>query len=82
MLILNGKPNCAMRLQKSEYWVGKNSRWEYYRHAGDWGICFKEVDGKLITSDDRYTEDIPHLNGQELIPITEAEWRNDNKGYI
>lgn len=61
---------CELRLRGNEYW----------RDAGCWGVGFKIKNGKLLSSYWRKGHD--KLHGIELIPISEEEWRNGNKGYI
>jgi len=68
----------AMKLQTAD--DGKTL--EYWRHAGMWGIAFKEKNGKLFSDAKHYDESMQYLHGKELVPITEEEWRNDNKGYV
>jgi hypothetical protein len=69
----------AMKLQRNDNGNG----WEYWRSAGMWGIDFKEKKGKLFSdAKKRYDESMQYLDGKELVPITEEEWRNDNKGYV
>jgi hypothetical protein len=51
----------------------------YYRDAGNWSLGYKITkDGKLV-SDEPF---VPWLNEQEMIEISEKDWREANKGYI
>ena len=51
-----------------------------YRNAGCWSLGFVYKNGKWLgKSVQRETK---HLNGLELVEVTEAEWRNDNRGHI
>jgi hypothetical protein len=61
---------CEMRLKDSQYW----------RDAGNWGVDYKIIDGKLLSWHWRLGHD--WLHRVELIPITEEEWRKGNKGYV
>lgn len=83
----------AMRLQVKESSWGwaddykmkrvKGNTHEYYRDAGIWAIDYKyDETGKLVSDARRYSEDMKYLDNQELFPITEAEWRKDNAGYL
>ena len=56
MFSIDGKPNCAMRLEKDDDFGTRKPRWRYYRDAGNWSIRFKKEDGKLITEDERYNK--------------------------
>ena len=46
MFSIDGKPNCAMRLEKDDDFGTRKPRWRYYRDAGNWSIRFKKEDGK------------------------------------
>lgn len=52
----------------------------YHRDAGNWSVGSKFVDGKLISVS--LYDDTPWLGGKELVPITQREWLEGNKGYI
>ena len=48
----------------------------YWRDAGLWGVGYKIKGDKLYS----IIEGHPRLHNQELIPITEEEWRKVNHG--
>lgn len=52
----------------------------YYRDAGDWDVAFEEKKGKLYVKAD-YPQ-VRHLNGWELIRVSEKEWHEDNGAYV
>jgi hypothetical protein len=60
----------AMRLTPQEN--------QYYRHAGEWGVYYKVVDGKVFSK----CPYLPWIHNVELIPITEEQWKIDNQGYL
>lgn len=62
--------NTAMRYDKRSN--------DYYRDGGNWSIDYKIVDDKLISV---CNYGMPHLNGIEMIPISEKEWRKNNGQY-
>ncbi len=78
MMMQGGKKGCAMRLQKTN----DEGNWEYWRDAGLWGIAFRMENGKLVSDAKHYGPELQYLDGQELVPITETEWRKDNEGYV
>jgi hypothetical protein len=81
MMMNNGKKGCAMILQKNDDYETRRPEWEYWRDGGQWGIHIREENGKLVSDAKRYGPELQYLDGQELIPITEEEWRKDNGQY-
>jgi len=81
MMMQDGRQGCAMRLQEKNEGV-RRSELEYWRDAGLWGIAFRMENGKLVSDAKHYGPELQYLDGQELVPITETEWRKDNAGYI
>jgi hypothetical protein len=81
MMMQDGKKGCAMILQRNDDYGTRRPEWEYWRDGGEWGIHIREENGKFVSDAKRYGEDLQYLDGQELIPITEAEWREDNGRY-
>lgn len=57
--------------------IYKEDRKTYYRHAGDWEVGIKEVDGMLYS-----VSDYKGLDNRPLIPTTEQEWKESNGGYV
>lgn len=53
----------------------------YYRHAGQWYIGARIVDGRLIADATDYPK-MNHVDGEELVEVTEEKWRLDNCGYV
>lgn len=51
---------------------------EYYRAAGGWGVRYRQRGEKFFT----VSQSHPQLNGLELHPITEAAWREGNRGHV
>lgn len=52
---------------------------KYHRAAGAWGCGFKRTDdGRILAQ----IPSVPHIDGVELVEITEAEWQKDNEGYV
>jgi hypothetical protein len=78
MMMQDGRKGCAMKLQKTN----DKRDWEYWRHAGLWGIAFRMENGKLVSDAKHYGPELQYLDGQELVPITEEEWRKDNEEYV
>jgi hypothetical protein len=70
---LNGT---ALKLEHTD----DGNHYHYWRVAGLWGVDYKIIDGKLYSWHWRMGHD--WLHRVELIPITEQEWRNDNRGYV
>lgn len=68
-----GEYRCCLRLQED----GQT----YWRDAGAWRVGTEEVDGKLqfVRDDSRVAVKI---EGLPVIPVTKAEWAEDNDGYI
>lgn len=52
---------------------------EYYRDGGDWGVRFKNDNGKLRV--DEPSGPMEHMNNCGLIEISYEEWREDNGHY-
>lgn len=52
----------------------------YYRHAGNWQVGARMVDGKLVVK--ARGEIAASLNGTPLIEITREEWAKSNEGYV
>lgn len=61
--------NIALRLVGSRY----------YRDAGRWAINYKIIDGILLSWS--WGMGTPHLHRQDLVEITEEEWRIGNGIY-
>lgn len=79
MMMQDGKKGCAMRLlENDEYRSGHGI---YWRDAGIWGIDARMENGKLVSDAKLYGEELQYLDGQELVPICEEEWKIDNGGY-
>jgi hypothetical protein len=79
MMMQDGKKGCAMRLlDKDEFESGRGI---YWRDGGLWGIDARMENGKLVSDAKIYGEELQYLDGQELVPITEEEWRMDNGQY-
>jgi len=51
----------------------------YYRDGGAWEIGFQWVGGMLKAHSDAWVSE--HLDGADLIEVTEAEWRECNGRY-
>lgn len=62
--------NSAMRYRKNHD--------DYYRDGGRWYIDYKIVGDKLFSV---CHYGMPNLNGIEMVPISEKEWRKDNGQY-
>jgi len=54
----------------------------YFRDAGCWSVGYKLVDGKYYSIDNYGDGKGSNLDNVELIPITEKEYNEDNKGYV
>lgn len=79
MMMQDGKNGCAMRLlDKDEYRSGHGM---YWRDGGEWGIDARMKNGKLVSDAKIYGDELQYLDGQDLIPITEEEWKEDNGRY-
>lgn len=63
-----GEGGTEMRLKDGGYW----------RDAGQWGVGYKWVDGKLFSVFSQGDS----LDNQPLIEITKQQWREGNKGYV
>jgi hypothetical protein len=50
----------------------------YYRDAGQWSVAAEMVGPDLRSWDAPYA----HMNSILLTPATEAEWVEDNRGYL
>lgn len=53
---------------------------DYYRDGGYWCVNYTIKDGKIYSVSPY--EDTPWLDNVELTPITKAEWRKGNRGYV
>lgn len=49
---------------------------QYYRDSGDWSIDYDLIDEKVYAK----TDEIPELNGIELVEISFDEYYKDNYG--
>jgi hypothetical protein len=80
MMMQDGKKGCAMRLldDKDEY---QSVHGIYWRDGGLWGIDARMENGKLVSDAKMYGDELQYLDGQDLISITEGEWKEDNGRY-
>ena len=84
MFIRIGEGGCTMRKKQSMYtdcegYEFFHQRVVYYRDAGQWEVSFTVKDGKSIAVGNGPTK---HLDGDELIPCTGQDYRDDNRGYV
>lgn len=76
--------HCAMRLQTPQTrWLEEPTKdVVYFRDGGVWEChAVMNEEGQWV-SKNCYSKDMNYLSGKLLIPCTEAEWRESNKGYL